>query len=473
MKGICGKIMEKKLMIKRMGIGIVICAAVVGMLLIGIREDMLVIETALLAGAGVLLLLVKEPAWLIYLQIIYCCINKILISQFGAPDMINYATDLLMVLIFLFAVKQFYERREKTYLLVPLTIAVLFFGLGTLSAVLQNVPFLLLLWSYRNLMRFFLFFFSCAVLLNVNDIKNILKIFSVVFFLNIAVVSVQFWIQGYFQDSLGGLFGTVTGCNGHMNTFLCIYLAYICVRYMAKKTSFRYFILVSAGSLYIAALSELKFLFVEYVLILMLSILLSRFSLRVVLMILGACAGLYVGLQLFNAYFPGWEFSVDQIMDYAGTGGYSTANDLNRLTALQTVTQSFLRTPQKLLFGMGLGSCETSSFFQSAFFAQYGERLHYTYMIHAFTLLETGWTGLILFLGFFVSVGIQGWRFVKRMAPERKIYCLTAVIVAVMCVGQCFYNNALRVENSGYLAFLVLAFPFICRKVQTGGADEG
>ena len=44
MKGICGKIMEKKLMIKRMGIGIVICAAVVGMLLIGIREDMLVIE---------------------------------------------------------------------------------------------------------------------------------------------------------------------------------------------------------------------------------------------------------------------------------------------------------------------------------------------------------------------------------------------------------------------------------------------
>ncbi len=434
------------------------------MLLVGIRENLLGMETALLVGTGVLILLIKEPVWLIYLQILYCCVNKFIISQFGAPDAINYVTDVLMILSFLMALKQLYERRKKTYLLVPLIIAALFFGLGTVSAILHDVPILLLLWSYRNLMRFFCFLFSCVVLLKYEDVEKIGKIFSVMFFLNVVVVSIQFWIQGYYQDYLGGLFGTDMGCNGHMNTFLCIYLAYICMRYMAHKTSFRCFLLVSAGSLYIAALSELKFLFIEYVFILGMSILLSRFSLRVVLMVIGACAGLYVGLQLFNTYFPGWEFSVEQIMDYAGEGGYSTATDLNRLTALQTVTENFLRTPQDLLFGLGLGSCETSSFFQSAFFQQYGERLHYTYMIHAFTLLETGWVGFVLFLGFFVLIGIQALRFRKKVAFERKIFCMTTVVITIMCVIQCFYNNALRVENSGYLAFFMLAVPFICRK---------
>lgn len=457
--------MEKKIRVKQLSIGILCSIIIIGMLLLGIRENLLGIETALLVGTGVLILLIKEPAWLIYLQILYCCVNKVVISQFGAPEVINYATDVLMLLSFLLAVKQLYERRKKTYLLVPLMIAALFFGFGTVSAILHDVPILLLLWSYRNLMRFFFFFFSCVVLLKYEDVKKIGKIFSVIFFLNVVVVSIQFWIQGYSQDNLGGLFGTDMGCNGHMNTFLYLYLAYICMRYMAHKISFRYFLLVSAGSLYIAALSELKFLFIEYVLILIMSILLSRFSLRVVLMITGACVGLYLGLQLFNTYFPGWEFSVDQIMDYAGSGGYSTATDLNRLTALQTVTQSFLQDPEDLLFGLGLGSCETSSFFQSAFFQRYGERLHYTYMIHAFTLLETGWIGFTLFLGFFVSIGILAWRFGKKVILERKIFCLTTVIVAAMCVIQCFYNNALRVENSGYLVFFALSVPFICRKV--------
>ncbi len=439
-----------------------------GLLLLGIQKNMLAMEAALITGMGIVLILLKEPAWLIYLQIIYCLVNKLLISQFGAPDMINYATDILMLLTFFFAVKRQIEKREKNYLMVPLIIVGCFFCLGTVSAMLQNGSVVLVVWSYRNLMRFFLFFFSCVVLLKFENVMKIIKIFSVAFFLNVAVASVQFWIQGYAQDNLGGLFGTDMGCNGHINTFLCIYLAYVCVRYMAKKTSFLYFLLVSAGSLYIAALSELKFLFVEYVVILILSIIFSRFSFRVALMIVGACVGLYVGLQLFNTYFPGWEFSAEQIIDYAGRGGYSTANDLNRLTALQTVTENFLRTPQKLLFGLGLGNCETSAFFQSPFFAQYGEVLHYTYMIHAFTLLETGWTGLILFLGFFVSVGILGLKWQSRMSDEKRIYCMTAVIVSAMCIAQCFYNNALRVENSGYLAFFVLAIPFISRKNTDG-----
>lgn len=456
--------MQRKISLKQTIVCIIGFLIITGILLFGIKEDMVVNMAALFVGAGILLIAVKESTWLIYLQIIYCFINKLMISQFGAPDMINYVTDLLMIISFLLAVKQLYERQEKTYIFVPMAIAVLFFSIGTVSSILHQVPILLIVWSYRNLMRFFLFFFSCAVLLSYEDVKNLWKIFGYMFWLNFIVASIQFWIQGYKQDNLGGIFGTDMGCNGYLNTFLCIYLAYVCVQYMAHKLSFVYFLLVSGGSLYIAALSELKFLFIEYVIILFMSILVSKFSLRIVFMIIGASIGLFIGLQLFNTYFPGWEFTLDQIMDYAGTGGYSTETDLNRITALQTVTQSFLKNPVEFLLGMGLGSCETSSYFQSDFYQQYGDRLHYTYLLHAFTLLETGWIGFFLFLAFFTSIVILAWKYRQIVIPERKTACLTALIVAVTCLIQCFYNNALRVENSGYLAFFVLAVPFICRK---------
>lgn len=456
--------MQRKISLKQIIVCIIGFLVITGMLLFGIKEDMVVNMAALFIGAGILLIAVKESTWLIYLQIIYCFINKLLISQFGAPDMINYVTDLLMIISFFLAVKQLYERQEKTYVFVPMAIAVLFFFIGTASSILHQVPILLIVWSYRNLMRFFIFFFSCAVLLSYEDVKNLWKIFGYMFWLNFIVASIQFWIQGYKQDNLGGIFGTDMGCNGYLNTFLCIYLAYVCVQYMAHKLPFIYFLLVSGASLYIAALSELKFLFIEYVFILFMSILVSKFSLRIVFMIVGAGIGLFIGLQLFNTYFPGWEFTLDQIMDYAGTGGYSTETDLNRITALQTVTQNFLKNPVEFLMGMGLGSCETSSYFQSDFYQQYGDRLHYNYLLHAFTLLETGWIGFFLFLAFFTSIVILAWKYRQIVMPERKTACLTALIVAVTCLIQCFYNNALRVENSGYLAFFVLAVPFICRK---------
>ena len=438
--------------------------AVLLMLVLGIREDFLMLEAVMLGGTGIILLLLKKPAWIIYLQILYCCVNKFLISQFSMPSAINYITDALMILSFLLAIKIFCQKFEPYYFSAPIFIAVFFFVCGTLSALFQQVDFLLLVWSYRNLMRFYIFFFSCVVLLDFRDVQNMMRLFAWVFHANILSVTFQFWIQGYSQDNLGGLFGTQMGCNGYMNTFLCIYLSYVCITYMSKKISFKYFFFFSAGSLYIAALSELKFLFVEYIVILIVSAILSRFSVRVVLMAVGACIGLYAGIQLFEQFFPGWEFSIDQVIEYAGQGGYSTENDLNRLTAIQRISSEFLHGIVNQLFGFGLGSCETSSFFNSSFFVQYGETLHYTYLLHAFLFLETGFVGLFLYLGFYICISIKAVQFRKYVDFDMKPYCEAAAIASLTCILQSVYNNALRVENSGYLAYLILAIPFICMK---------
>ena len=132
--------------------------AVLLMLVLGIREDFLLLEAVMLGGTGIILLLLKKPAWIIYLQILYCCVNKFLISQFSMPSAINYITDALMILSFLLAIKIFCQKFEPYYFSAPIFIAVFFFVCGTLSALFQQVDFLLLVWSYRNLMRFYIFF---------------------------------------------------------------------------------------------------------------------------------------------------------------------------------------------------------------------------------------------------------------------------------------------------------------------------
>ena len=76
--------MKRKTSVIRGCIGIILTVVIVGMLLIGIEKNIVWFETAMLIGAGILLIVLKEPSWIIYLQIIYCFINKLLISQFGA-----------------------------------------------------------------------------------------------------------------------------------------------------------------------------------------------------------------------------------------------------------------------------------------------------------------------------------------------------------------------------------------------------
>ncbi|MBM6736532.1 hypothetical protein [Faecalicatena fissicatena] len=447
-------------------------AIVFAMMFIGIREDYMILETAALCGGGCILLLLRRPAWIIYLMIFYCCVEKWMISQFGMPDSLDLAMDLMMLLCLGLALKTLFEKNDRYYFVFPLVLAGAFFVIGMLSALFQQVDILLICWSYRNLMRFFLFFFSCVVILDVDDVENLMRLFSWLFHANILIVSFQFWIQGYSQDNLGGLFGTQMGCNGYMNTYLCIYVSFVCVMYMARRLSFWIFLYVSAGSLYIAALSELKFWFMEYVLILAVSILLTRFSSRTILMLIGAAAGLFIGLQLFNAVFPGWEFSVNQILDYTGQGGYSTETDLNRLTAISRICNEFLHTISQRLFGFGLGSCETSTFFNSGFFQQYGETIHYTYLLQAFLFLETGFVGLFLYLGFYISISAKALIMRRFLDETAQIYCGTAAICAVTCILQVFYNSALRVENSGYLAYFMLAVPFIFMKGRSGEEND-
>ena len=61
--------MQRKISLKQIIVCIIGFLVITGMLLFGIKEDMVVNMAALFIGAGILLIAVKESTWLIYYRL--------------------------------------------------------------------------------------------------------------------------------------------------------------------------------------------------------------------------------------------------------------------------------------------------------------------------------------------------------------------------------------------------------------------
>jgi hypothetical protein len=77
--------------------------------------------------------------------------------------------------------------------------------------------------------------------------------------------------------------------------------------------------------------------------------------------------------------------------------------------------------------------------------------------------LETGWIGLAFYWSFFVLVYFGILRIERRCEGTAKSYCRIGRIMAAMCIPISIYNGSLRME-AGYMAYFVLAVPFVLRK---------
>ena len=211
-----------------------------------------------------------------------------------------------------------------------------------------------------------------------------------------------------------------------------------------------------------SAMAELKFFFFAFTLILLLSMFLTSFSLKKVLLfllstvlILGTTA--YLG-SLYKS-FDGF-FSIETLLNAMSQSNYAAANDMGRFSALRIISRRFLKDVPSKIFGLGLGNCDVSSFsfFNTPFYNTY-ENTHYHFFSHAFMFLENGYVGLFFYTGFFVmclfSSAKSLWR--KRGVP---LFCQMAVILSILCLILLFYNSALRTE-AGFMIYFVLALSFI------------
>lgn len=402
---------------------------------------------------------------LVYTQILWVLVMLWLRDVARFPSLITYLTDVFMVSSLVLQINRIRRniRLANTKTQSKIVLAIL--SCIAIGIILNLVKPLLVIWAARNNLRFYVFFYICIGVLNIEDIDKILVLLKKFFWMNVALCTCQYFVMGLKGDHLGGFFGTTEGCNAFMNILLCCICANVFAEYGSGKFHLGKLVLYLAFSLYIAVLSELKFFYVEVVLMVMVFVIYSKPSVKTVLMcLLSLLAGGLLILVLAEIDPHSLTILLDEqaLIRYIAGNGYTSSGDINRLTAIpQIQSRFFAGNLLRTLFGFGFGNCETSKFdfLNSDFFMQYGH-LNYRWFTHAWVFLEQGILGLSLLFIFFFSLLMTSIKMKHSIRPD---LALTATIFISTCILGMIYNCSIQLEI-GYLMAVMVAIPFILKK---------
>ncbi len=396
--------------------------------------------------------------WILALPICWGTIFQLL----SLPSLIKYTADIAWFgLLCLMIFRKKIEVQKKV---TPLVICMLvFFGYCLVMYLLNYQSVVYFLWGVRNNFRFYIFFFAVTVYLQERDADKVFRVLDFLFWLNLPIVLIQYFLFGYKQDFLGGIFGVESGANASTIIFFTIILSYSVLKYMEKKEKFSLCAAKCTAALFTAALAELKFFFVFFIVILIVAAFLTAFSWRKVMIFVVGAAVVSVASTLLVTLFGFESFlSFDQIWEAATQEHYSSDKTVNRLSAIPTLSETIVPDFGDRLLGTGLGNCDTSSFdiCNTPFYQMYGY-LRYTFFSAAFLFLEVGYIGISLYVLFFI---LCFWLIRKRVKQGicNGMHGRVALIMSVLSLVLVFYNSSLRAE-AGYMVYFILALPFVER----------
>lgn len=425
-------------------------------------------------GNGFGTILIKKrtfPEWLtIWIAILPFLLGGFL-DLLKLPSFVKYTADFawIVVLAFMIFKRNIVLRKEW----IPFLVFVLVFFIYTFVIYMFNFQSLFYyLWGLRNNFRFYVFFFALITFLTTDDIETLFKFFDFLFWVNVAVSLLQYFVLGYERDYLGGIFGIQSGVNGFAIIFFLMITCKSLLMYMSQKESALKCFSKCGVTLLIAALAELKVYYVLFLLILGMSALLTSFSWKKLVAILVCVIAAIFGSVLLTILFDFDNvLSIKYIWELATQENYSQVGTVNRLSAIPTLIKTVVSEVDDRIFGMGLGNCDTSAFAicNTPFYMKY-ESLRYSWFTCAFLFLETGYIGLIIYISFFVMCYILSNKVLKSRQGN-PIYCRMAMIMSVICVILTFYNNSLRAE-AGYMSYFILALPFITDKANNIDKNE-
>lgn len=404
---------------------------------------------------------------LIEFQIYYLLVIESLISIVGIPSITRYLLDVNLIFMAVLSMQKIpYLFKHRDY--NKLTGYIIFYMIAvTAMAFIRLVPTGQILWGIRNNFFFIFFFFICIDNLKTKDVDRIMKNVVRLQIYNVLCGIVEFIIFHKRNDFLSGMFGTEQGANAYLNIYLVVICAYCFVRYLHKTISVNILAAVIISSIFMAAISELKFFFFELAVIFVLPTLFSvKGSLfkRLFAVAIGI-AGLYIGFRIFalvNSDSLDNMTSFQNIIDYNARTDFGK-NDIrvSRFTAISQVNEYFFHDNiLNKLIGYGLGACESSETFKwcHSTFATMYEQIGYRNISTSMLYLETGFIGLLMFFGIFVFIVSLAIKY--RRVKELNSYAIFTLIMSVMAMMNIIYNSSLRREIS-FLVFFTLSLLFI------------
>ena len=422
--------------------------------------------SAILVVGTIFLLIWNKPIFVIYMQFAFSCFMRFLYNELHFPDAIKYFSDFLTIILLIQVILQF--RRTKTLnIRKPLFFIILFLLASIVSILLNKISLIFFIWGIRVNFRFFVFFLACTIFLKQSDIDKLINFMFILLPINFILVIFQYFILGNRDDYIGGLYGTMQGCNSELVLYLTIVMIITIIFYIYNKIGnrkiFTYLLMICL----IGVLAELKIIFFVLPLFIFIIFILSFPNKRAILISIAGVGLLIISLPLFLFLYPNWSnfFSVDQILHYISDANYGSnvSTSLNRMSAGSYIMQNILINPIQKLFGIGLGNANVFLSIPSRFYQRYHE-LNYIYFLYSFLLIEIGIIGLIIYCLFFASIIYESIRIRKKMKTnDNYYYCYICFLLSLFVFQMIIYNVVLNMDGSTIIYF-IMSIPFIMEK---------
>ena len=174
------------------------------------------------------------PQWLTLYILVMPFMLSLLMEFLGVPSIIKYSIDVAWVLVLGALLIQRRALLSKTVTPYVIFSFVFFLYVFVLYLFHFQSPFYFL-WGFRNNFRLYVAFLAFAILFEEEDANSVLKLMEALFWVNALFTFVQYFVLGYEQDYLGGIFGTERGCNSFSIIFFGVVVGKSVLSFMDGK----------------------------------------------------------------------------------------------------------------------------------------------------------------------------------------------------------------------------------------------
>lgn len=409
----------------------------------------------LLVGIPFVIFLMRNPVYVIVTQFFFGSIVRFLTENMGLSGLLVYFTDLLTVILLIQIIINFPQMGYKLKVIaIPGIFLLAIFIVNIVASIYNNVQLINFVWGIRLNFRFIIFLVGCIMFINQRVIDLLWKVFIVLVYLQLIICTVQFFILDYISDAIGGSFGTRG--TSFIVYFFAIGLLFAFARYNEGqcRQSTVWFVLLAG--LYVCTINEGKAIVMFDAVIFLVIILQNGITLKKIFWILGAIVCFFLFTYLLGAIYPAFNefFSLEKLLGYATTEVYY-GSAINRFNGPEYFSRYFDNMQD--WFGVGLGNaCESQiPLLQGDYYQAFFTTSYYWFYI-AYYYMESGYVGLCLHIGFYLSFLIVAYRIRNKVSGT---YLAFLVGMVALCLLSICYSLGLRSEVIGYTFYLFLSVP--------------
>lgn len=335
---------------------------------------------------------------------------------------------------------------------------------STIIALVNLINPLSILWGLRMVLRYLLLFAFAYKYFNANDVLKCKRILLNFFWINAAVVILQYFIEGKSGDFIGGTFAN----NGELFVFnlLCTFI--FSKDYFENKLKRNKYLLFIAIEMLIAMTAEIKMMYFTIPLaIYSIYVFTKKFSFKHILILAIAFFCLIPTLKMtmllmYDKEYVNNVFDIEYITEET-SHSYNLSEEaadfsFNRTTCVEMATTLILQDNIHILTGYGIGSGNTSERFGSWISQQYSAITSYNWFTSSWLLIEYGWIGYIIWIIIMVCLAWRFYRFYKKTTDSVvKYWSSLGFLSALFVFIIAWYNNI-----PYYNAYFIYLFWAIC-----------